>query len=49
MLKFILGVLVGGIVGFLVSAVLSINNSERDEAQPTPVSKEIGDSDARSK
>ena len=46
MLKFILGVIIGGIVGFLVSAVLSINNSERDEAQSTPVSKEIGDKDA---
>lgn len=49
MLKFILGVIVGGMVGFFVTAILSINNTEKDEAQPTHVSKEIGDSDARSK
>lgn len=49
MLKFILGVIVGGMIGFFVTAILSINNTEKDEAQSTPVSKEIGDSDARSK
>lgn len=46
MLKFLIGVVVGGIVGFFISAVLSINNSERDERQTTSVNKEIGDSDA---
>ena len=49
MLQFILGMVLGGIVGFLVAAVLSIDNSERDEIQPAPESCEIGDSDARSK
>lgn len=47
MLKFILGVIVGGIVGFLVCAVLSINSAEKESSQPTPVKTEIGDSDAR--
>ena len=46
MLKFLIGVVVGGIIGFLVCAVLCINNSEKDRSIPTPVSKEIGDSDA---
>jgi len=49
MLKFFIGVVVGGIVGFLVSAVLSINNTEKDRDLPTLVNKEAGDSDARSK
>lgn len=47
MLKFILGVIVGGIVGFLVCAVLSINSAEKESLQLTPVKTEIGDSDAR--
>ena len=46
MLKFLIGVVVGGIIGFLVCAVLSINNAEKESKQPTPVSKETGDSDA---
>ena len=49
MLKFLIGVVVGGIIGFLVCAVLSINNAEKESKQPTLVSKETGDSDARSK
>lgn len=49
MLQFILGVIIGGIVGFLVFAVLSINDSEREETQPTLESREIGDRDAWSK
>lgn len=49
MLKFFIGVVVGGIVGFRVSAVLSINNAENDRDLPTLVNKEAGDSDARSK
>lgn len=49
MLKFFIGVVVGGIVGFLVSAVLSINYAEKDHDLPTLVNKEAGDSDARSK
>ena len=49
MLKFLIGVVVGGIIGFLVCAVLSINNAEKESKQPTPVSKETGDNDARIK
>ena len=49
MLKFFIGVVVGGIVGFLVRAVLSIHNAETDRDLPTLVNKEAGDSDARSK
>ena len=46
MLQFILGVIVGSIIGFLVCAVLSINNFEKDREQPTHSTKETGDSDA---
>lgn len=46
MLKFIIGVIVGGIIGFLVCAVLSINSAEKESSQSTPVKREIGDSDA---
>lgn len=49
MLKFLIGVIVGGIVGFLASAVLSINNAEKDHDLPTLVNQEAGDSDARNK
>ena len=42
MLKFFIGVVVGGIVGFLVSAVLSINNAENDRNLPILVNKEAG-------
>lgn len=49
MLQFILGVIIGGIVGFLVSAVLGINDSERNETQPTLECREIGDRDAWSR
>ena len=49
MLKFLIGVVVGGIIGFIVCAVLSVNNSEKDRSIPTPATKEIGDSDAGSK
>ncbi len=48
MLKFILGVIVGGIVGFLICAVLSVNSSENDQKLPTPAEKEAGDNDAQS-
>ena len=47
MLKFLIGVVVGGIIGFLVCAVLSINNAEKESKQPAPVSKEAGDNSAR--
>lgn len=46
MLKFFIGVIVGGIIGFLVFAVLSINNAEKESKQPTPVSKNAGDNSA---
>ena len=49
MLKFLLGVVVGGIIGFLICAILSINNSEKDRNTPTLATKGLGDSDARSK
>ena len=49
MLKFLIGVVVVGIIGFLVCAVISINNSEKDRNTPTLATKAIGDSDARSK
>ena len=47
MLKFLIGVVVGGIIGFLVCAVLSINNAEKESKQPTPVSKKVGEPNAR--
>ena len=46
MLQFILGAIVGGIISFLVFAVLSVNASETDEDLPTPKGTEKGDSDA---
>ena len=49
MLQFIIGVFVGAIIGFVVCAILSINNSEKDRSIPTPATKETGDSDAGSK
>lgn len=49
MLQFIIGVIIGGIVGFLVCAVLSINNAEQESRQPTPRARKIGDSDAGNK
>lgn len=49
MLKLLLGVIVGGMIGFLICAVLSINNSEEDRELPSLVSKEIGENDARNK
>ncbi len=49
MLKFLLGVIVGGIIGFLICAVLSINSAEKESKQPTPATKGIGDNDAGSK
>ena len=49
MLKFLIGVVVCGIIGFLVCAVLSINNAEKESKHPAPVSKETGDNNARSK
>ena len=47
MLQFIIGVFVGTIIGFLICAVLSVNNSESGENQIDNKSQEIGDSDAR--
>ena len=47
MLLFFIGIVVGGIVGFFVSALLSINNTEKDCDLPAIDNKEEGDSDAR--
>ena len=47
MIQFMIGVLIGGIGGFLIFAVLSANSSEIDEGQATSVTKEIGEHDAR--
>lgn len=49
MLNFLIGVVVGGIVGFFVCAVLSINSADKESRNPVPASKEIGDIDAKSK
>ena len=49
MLNFFIGIVVGGIIGFMICAVFSINNSKQNRATPTPASEETGDSDARSK
>ena len=46
MLQFIIGVVVGGIIGMFVCAILSINNSEKDRYLPQPVNEEKEDSDA---
>jgi hypothetical protein len=46
MLNFIIGVVVGGIVGMFICAILSINNLEKDRYPPQPVGKEKEDSDA---
>ncbi len=47
MLQFILGLIVGGIVGFGVCAICSMAGT--DDRIETPLSKETGDSDATSK
>lgn len=44
--QFLIGVVVGGVIGFFICAILQINNSEKDSELPTPVIKEAGDSDA---
>ena len=49
MLQFIIGIIIGGIVGFLVCAVLSVNSDEQESKQPTPRTRKTGDSDVRSK
>ena len=49
MLQFILGVLVGGFIGFCLCAIISINNTDKDENIPTPSKKSGVNSDARSK
>lgn len=46
MAQFLIGVVVGGVIGFFICAILQINNSEKDSELPTPVIKEAGDSDA---
>ena len=43
MLKFLIGYIVGGVIGFIAAAVLSINNTEKESAQSIPVSKEAED------
>lgn len=39
MLKFLIGVIVGGIIGFLVCAVLSINSAEKESKHPPTSAK----------
>lgn len=46
MIQFLIGVVVGGLIGFFICAILQINNSNKDREIPTLVSKESGDSDA---
>lgn len=43
MLKFLIGYIVGGIMGFLICAVLSINNTEKESASSAPVNNDAGD------
>lgn len=49
MLEFLLGVIVGGIIGFLICAVLSINNVEKASKHPNLAAKNLGDNDVGSK
>ena len=44
-----IGILIGAPIGFAISAILNVARSNDDAQLPTPVSKETGDSDARSK
>ena len=48
MLEFVLGVLAGGVTGFLVSAVLKLDSSEKDKVRPAAPRSETGESDATS-
>ena len=43
MLKFLIGYIVGGIVGFFIAAVLSVNNTEKESARSNSVNKEAED------
>ena len=48
MLQFILGVIFGGFVTFLVVAIISINKTDEEYMQPklNPTNKELGEDDA---
>lgn len=44
MLQFIVGLVIGGFVGFCLCAIISINNTNKDENIPTPDGKKLGES-----
>lgn len=45
MLPFCIGVVAGGLIGFLICAIFSINKAEEDYKRPR-VTQEEGDTDA---
>ena len=49
MVMFSLGAVVGGIIGFLICAVLSVNSIGRDTRKSTPGEEKTGEDDAASK
>ena len=49
MLKFLIGYILGGIIGFIVCAVLSVNHTGKESVPSIPVSEEAEDNSAETR